>query len=183
MTSTIIDVSTRRAGIVGVSGYSGMELARILASHPYFSLGLVTSDKWAGKRLGDRIPVAAPAAGLTCLAHEDGQAHLGEVDVVFLCTPAEVSVELAPRALDAGARVVDLSGGFRLAAEQFPQWYGFTHPAPDLLAEAMYSMPEATTTSTNCARPGWFPIQAAIQRRRCWRCCRSCARASWQRIP
>jgi hypothetical protein len=56
MTSTIIDVSTRRAGIVGVSGYSGMELARILASHPYFSLGLVTSDKWAGKR---SVPVHA----------------------------------------------------------------------------------------------------------------------------
>ena len=168
MTSTIIDVSTRRAGIVGVSGYSGMELARILASHPYFSLGLVTSDKWAGKRLGDRIPVAAPAAGLTCLAHEDGQAHLGEVDVVFLCTPAEVSVELAPRALAAGARVVDLSGGFRLAAEQFPPWYGFTHPAPDLLAEAMYSMPEATNnldklrTARLVSNPGCYPTASVL---------------------
>jgi len=112
MSSTVIDVSSRRAGIVGVSGYSGMELARILASHPNFSLGLVTSDKWAGKRLGAHLAVAAPAADLTCFSHERGQAHLGEVDVVFLCTPAEVSVELAPRALAAGARVVDLSGGF-----------------------------------------------------------------------
>ena len=135
------DLPAKRAGIVGVSGYSGMELARILARHPNFTLGLVTSDKWAGKRLGNHVAVAAPAADLTCLSHEQGQARFADVDVVFLCTPAEVSVELAPRVLDAGARVVDLSGGFRLAPEQFPQWYGFTHPAPALLAEAVYSMP------------------------------------------
>jgi N-acetyl-gamma-glutamyl-phosphate reductase len=92
MSSTTSDLSPKRAGIIGVSGYSGMELARILASHPHFSLGLVTSDKWTGKRLGAQLAVAAPAAGLTCFSHEQGQAHLGEVDVVFLCTPAEVSV-------------------------------------------------------------------------------------------
>ena len=110
MSSTPVDILPKRAGIVGVSGYSGMELARILASHPYLSLALVTSDKWTGKRLGDRLAVAAPAANLTCMSHEQGQAHLSEVDVVFLCTPAEVSVELAPRVLAAGARVVDLVG-------------------------------------------------------------------------
>ena len=168
MSSTVIDVSSRRAGIVGVSGYSGMELARILASHPNFSLGLVTSDKWAGKRLGAHLAVAAPAADLTCFSHERGQAHLGEVDVVFLCTPAEVSVELAPRALAAGARVVDLSGGFRLAADQFPQWYGFTHPAPELLAQAVYSMPEATNnaeklrTARLISNPGCYATASVL---------------------
>ena len=143
MSNTPVDLSPKRAGIVGVSGYSGMELARILAGHPHFSIGLVTSAKWAGKRLGAHIAIAGPAADLTCFSHEQGQAYLGEMDVVFLCTPAEVSVALAPRALATGVRVVDLSGGFRLAAEQFPQWYGFTHPAPELLAQAVYSMPEA----------------------------------------
>jgi len=168
MSSTPIDISPRRAGIVGVSGYSGMELARILASHPHFSLGLVTSDKWTGKRLGERIAVARPAAALTCLSHEQGQSHLGEVDVVFLCTPAEVSVELAPQALAAGARVVDLSGGFRLAAEQYPQWYGFAHPAPDLLAEAVYCMPEATRnterlrTARLVSNPGCYPTASVL---------------------
>jgi N-acetyl-gamma-glutamyl-phosphate reductase len=166
--STPTEVSPKRAGIVGVSGYSGMELARILASHPHFTLALVTSDKWSGKRLGNHVAVAAPAAGLTCLSHEQGQAHFDGVDVVFLCTPAEVSVELAPRALAAGARVVDLSGGFRLAAEQFPQWYGFTHPAPALLAEAVYSMPEATNnverlrTARLVSNPGCYPTASVL---------------------
>jgi N-acetyl-gamma-glutamyl-phosphate reductase len=168
MSSIPIDLSPKRAGIVGVSGYSGMELARILASHPRFSLGLVTSDKWAGKSLGAQVAVAAPAGDLTCFSHEQGQAHLGEVDVVFLCTPAEVSVELAPRALAAGARVVDLSGGFRLAADQFPQWYGFTHPAPALLAEAVYSLPEATNnvekirTARLVSNPGCYATASVL---------------------
>jgi len=168
MSSPVSDPSPKRAGIVGVSGYSGMELARILASHPHFSLELVTSDKWAGKRLGDRLAVAVPAADLTCFTHEQGQAHLGEVDVVFLCTPAEVSVDLAPRVLAAGARVVDLSGGFRLAADQYPQWYGFTHPAPALLAEAVYSMPEATgnadklRTARLVSNPGCYPTASVL---------------------
>ncbi len=168
MSNTPVDLLPKRAGIVGVSGYSGMELARILASHPLFSITLVTSDKWAGKRLGDRMAVAAPAADLICFSHEQGQAHLGALDVVFLCTPAEVSVELAPRALAAGARVVDLSGGFRLAAEQFPQWYGFTHPAPKLLAEAVYSMPEATNnaeklrTARLISNPGCYATASVL---------------------
>src|ERR1700690_1169550 len=122
MRSPPIDLSPKGAGIVGVSGYSGMELARILASHPHFSLGLVTSDKWAGKRLGNHIAVAA--------------------------------------------RVVDLSGGFRLAADQFPQWYGFTHPAPALLAEAVYSLPEAGNNAEKLrtarlgSNPGCYPTAA-----------------------
>jgi N-acetyl-gamma-glutamyl-phosphate reductase len=66
------------------------------------------------------------------------------VAVVFLCTPAEVSMDLAPRALAAGARVVDVSGAFRLDAALYPRWYGFTHACPVLLAEAIYSLPEAT---------------------------------------
>jgi N-acetyl-gamma-glutamyl-phosphate reductase len=168
MISSTTDILPRRAAIIGVSGYSGMELARILASHPHFSLRLVTSDKWTGKLLGDRLSVAAPAADLPCHSHEQGLAHLNMVDVVFLCTPAEVSVALAPRALAAGARVVDLSGGFRLAAEQFPQWYGFIHPAPELLAEAVYSMPEATNnveklrTARLVSNPGCYPTASVL---------------------
>jgi N-acetyl-gamma-glutamyl-phosphate reductase len=162
------DVSPKRAGIVGVSGYSGMELARILGSHPHFSLRLVTTDKWAGKRLGDCLAVADPAAELPCYAHEQGTTHMGDVDVVFLCTPAEISVTLAPRALGAGTRVVDLSGGFRLAADQYPQWYGFSHPAPDLLAEAVYSMPEATNvveklrSARLVSNPGCYPTASVL---------------------
>src|SRR5512143_2073391 len=106
-TSTLNIVSPRRAGIVGVSGYSGMELARILASHPGFVLTLVTSDKWQGKRLGDCLPLAGAAADLPCVAHQEGQGRFAELDVVFFCTPAEVSISLAAIAIAAGARVVD----------------------------------------------------------------------------
>src|SRR3989442_267381 len=95
-----------RTGIVGVSGYSGVELARILARHPRFALASVTTDRWAGKRLGRQIALAGDAAELVCLSQEEGQARFGALELVFLCTPPEASIALAPRALAAGARVV-----------------------------------------------------------------------------
>src|SRR4051794_39042061 len=94
-----------RAGIVGVSGYSGMELTRILSRHPRLTLALATSDRWVGKPLGAKLPIAGAAAGLACVSQEAGLAAFGSVDVLFLCTPAEVSIDLAPKALAAGARV------------------------------------------------------------------------------
>jgi N-acetyl-gamma-glutamyl-phosphate reductase len=133
-----------RVGIVGVSGYSGVELARLLARHPRFSLKLVTTDRWAGKRLGQKVAVSGDAAALECQPQAAGQARFGELDLVFLATPAEASIEIAPKALVAGARVVDLSGAFRLPASDYPAWYGFTHPDPILIEQAVYSMPEAT---------------------------------------
>ena len=136
-----------RAGIVGVSGYSGVELARLLARHPRFALKLATTDRWAGKRLGRQIPLHGDAAALECQAQEAGQARFGELDVVFLATPAEASIEIAPRALAAGIRVVDLSGAFRLPPAEYPAWYGFTHPNPALIEQAVYSMPEAIGTA------------------------------------
>ncbi len=130
--------------VIGVSGYSGMETARILSAHPGFSVTLAVSDRWAGERLGDRLPVADESAGVVITSQADAGAHLGTVDLVILCTPAEVSMDLAPRALAAGARVVDVSGAFRLPAAAYPRWYGFTHACPELLEQAVYSLPEAT---------------------------------------
>ncbi len=136
------------AAVIGVSGYSGMETARILSAHPGFAVTLAVSDKWAGERLGDRLPIAGDSSGassgLAVTSQADGVDRLGSVDLVFLCTPAEVSMELAPRALAAGARVVDVSGAFRLPAAAYPRWYGFSHACPELLEQAVYSMPEAT---------------------------------------
>jgi N-acetyl-gamma-glutamyl-phosphate reductase len=161
-------LARKRVGIVGVSGYSGMELARILSSHPGFALSMVTTDKWQGKRLGDRLPVAGPAAELTCVSHADGQTRFRDVDVVFLCTPAEVSISLAPVALAAGARVVDLSGAFRLAVDDYPAWYGFAHGNPELLGQAVYSMPEVTNTAAKLreaklvSNPGCYPTPSVF---------------------
>ena len=155
-------------GIVGVSGYSGMELARLLANHPSFQLSLVTTDKWQGKRLGDRLAISGPAADLMCVSHADGRARFGELELLFLCTPAEVSIALAPVALAAGARVVDLSGAFRLPAADYPAWYGFEHGKPELLAEAVYSMPEVTDTAGKLrtakliSNPGCYPTASVM---------------------
>ncbi|HXT98738.1 MAG TPA: N-acetyl-gamma-glutamyl-phosphate reductase [Polyangia bacterium] len=142
------ETSTVRAGIVGVSGYSGMELARILAGHPGFSLALAVSDKWAGDLLGDRLPFGGPSANVRIRPQAEAAAAttMAGLDLVFLCTPAEASLALAGPALEAGARVVDLSGAFRLAADEYPRWYGFAHPRPDLLKLACYAMPEAAAS-------------------------------------
>ena len=155
-------------GIVGVSGYSGIELARLIARHPRFRLTAAVSDKWSGKPLGDMLPVSGTAAAVRCLPQAEATASFAGLGLVFFCTPAEVSIALAPAALEAGARVVDLSGGFRLAVDLFPRWYGFTHPRPDLLQQAVYSMPEATEnaaalrTATLVANPGCYPTAAVL---------------------
>jgi N-acetyl-gamma-glutamyl-phosphate reductase len=157
-----------RAGIVGVSGYSGMELARLLARHPRITVALAVSDRWAGKRLGSKLPVGGAAADVVCTSQEEGLQRLAGLDLVFLCTPAEASIALAPRALAAGARVVDLSGGFRLAAGEYPPWYGFTHPDPELLAQAVYSMPEITGGGARLrqarlvSNPGCYPTASTF---------------------
>jgi N-acetyl-gamma-glutamyl-phosphate reductase len=132
-----------RVGVVGVSGYSGMELARLLANHPRFTLGLAVSDKWAGDRLGDRLPLRGAAGQVKVRPQAEAASAFGDVDLAFLCTPAEASLALAGPALEAGARVVDLSGAFRLAMNEYPRWYGFVHPDAGLLARACYAIPEA----------------------------------------
>src|SRR4051812_36216278 len=99
---------TARIAIVGVSGDSGMELARITARHPGLRLVLAISDRWAGSTVGDHLPVGGASAAVKVVSQEEGARALssaGTVDLAFLCTPAEVSLELAPRALDGGARV------------------------------------------------------------------------------
>jgi N-acetyl-gamma-glutamyl-phosphate reductase len=145
-----------------------MELARIVARHPEFNLVAAVSDKWAGRSLGDMLPIGGPAARISCVAQADAAQTFAGMGVAFLCTPALVSIELAGGALSAGTRVVDLSGGFRLPAEQYPRWYGFTHPRPDLLAGAVYSMPEAIENGAPLrsarlvANPGCYPTASVL---------------------
>ncbi len=127
--------------VVGASGYSGLELTRILARHPHVRLSAVLSDRWAGEKVGNHLSVEGPVEALAYgpLA----EAERVDAELAFLATPAEVSADLAPKLLARGVRVVDLSGAFRLRdASAYPTWYGFQHPAPALLAEAVYGLPE-----------------------------------------
>src|SRR5512133_2750341 len=126
------------AAIVGASGYTGLELTRLLARHPGLRLAALYSDRWADELAGARVALGGPAAALRYRPLAEGTD--ADAEVVFLATPAEVSADLAPRLLARGARVVDLSGAFRLEDPAlYPAWYGFAHPAPARLAAARSS--------------------------------------------
>ena len=146
-------MQTVPVGIIGASGYSGLELSRILAlHHPHVEIKLLGSDKWAGESAARRAGLPG-AAGKLKYAPQDRSAELArECAVVFLATPAEASLQLAPALLDAAVRVIDLSGAFRLRdAAFYPKFYGFAHPRPDLLAKAFYGLPELHRTPKGAA--------------------------------
>lgn len=158
-----MDIHT--VAIVGASGYTGLELTRIVARHPRLRLEALYSDRWAEERAGTRLPLDGPAAELAYRPLAAGsQADAG---IVFLATPAEVSADLAPKLLSRGARVVDLSGAFRLEDPAlYPAWYGFAHPAPQLLAEARYGLPELARGALAGAKlvtnPGCYATAIAL---------------------
>ncbi len=146
-----------KAGIIGATGYTGVELAGILARHPDVTTSFAASRSSAGRSLSSVHP-AAPA--LPLISPEE--APLEEVDVVFLCLPHAAAAPTAVAALEAGARVVDLSADFRLKdADVYAQWYGSEHPAPHLLTEAVYGLTEfarpALADARLVANPGCYP--------------------------
>ena len=148
-------------GIVGFRGYSGAELVAILSPHPHVEPVLL-EHRDADDRprpLGYSGPRRARLTSETVRA--EGLA------AVFLATPAEVSIELTPRLLEAGAKVIDLSGAFRLrTAENYKRWYQQTHSQPGLLAEAAYGLPEFCRSRIPGARlianPGCYPTAANL---------------------
>src|SRR5512138_3886327 len=151
--------------IVGASGYTGLELTRLLARHPRLRVEALYSDRWANEVAGARLPLPGAAAALRYRPLAEG-AH-ADAEIVFLATPAEVSADLAPRLLARGLRVVDLSGAFRLEDPAlYPRWYGFEHPAPALLAEARYGLPELAREGLRGARlvtnPGCYATAIAL---------------------
>jgi N-acetyl-gamma-glutamyl-phosphate reductase len=151
-----------RAGIVGFRGYSGAELLRFLARHPHIEPVLLEHRRDSqdrpqpiGSQQIQRVPCTAEAAKSERLA------------VVFLATPADVSMELAPAMLDAGSKVVDLSGAFRLPdPAAYSHWYKEKHTAPDLLQRAVYGLPEFCRSRIRgaqlVANPGCYPTAANL---------------------
>jgi N-acetyl-gamma-glutamyl-phosphate reductase len=157
-----------RIGIIGASGFSGIELTRILARHPGASLAFLTSDRWVGQPVGPRAAVALPGEGLAYVSVEQGLAAAGGVDAVFLATPAETSLELAPRLRALGVRVVDLAGAFRLQdLSLYPRYYRFEHTAPALVKAAVYGLTEWNRAQIRGAafvsNPGCYATAVAMQ--------------------
>jgi N-acetyl-gamma-glutamyl-phosphate reductase len=150
--------------IFGASGYSGIELARLCATHPAVEVRLLTSDRWVGEDAATRL---GALAGRAFVAHDEGLAQVKGCAVAFLATPAEVSLKLAPKLVALGVKVIDLSGAFRLKdAALYPKFYGFEHTQPALLAEAAYGLPELFRKDLAGARlianPGCYPTAAAL---------------------
>ena len=131
-----------RVGIIGASGYTGAELLRLGAQHPHFDVVLATGDTQAGTRAAALYPsLAAHYPGLVFDEFTPGCAD--GLDVVFLGLPHEASLSLAPQLVGKVGCVVDLSAAYRLKdASLYPQWYGFTHDQPTMLASAVYGLPE-----------------------------------------
>lgn len=149
------------AGIINVTGYTGIELARILWEHPRIELVSVTGRSAAGKKLCEVFPHLNDI-GLTITSELEKQ-----VDVVFSAMTHKASAEAIIPLLKKGVRVIDLSADFRLKkASQYREWYFFDHPAPDLLAEAVYGLPElhrgAIATAQIVANPGCYPTSAIL---------------------
>lgn len=155
-----------RAGVVGYTGYSGAELARLLERHPAVELLLL--DHRRTEAAADSQPIALGSTGPQPVRHAPWEANAvaeHKLDVVFTATPPEVSLDLVPEVLAQGARAIDLSGAFRLPdAEQYQRWYGNAHSRPELLAQAVYGLPElhrdAIRTACLVANPGCYPTAA-----------------------
>jgi N-acetyl-gamma-glutamyl-phosphate reductase len=149
-----------RVGIVNVTGYAGAELARLLSLHPMVEITSVSGRSAAGKKLGEVFPH---------LAHLDLSitTELGEVDFAFSALPHQESAPIVSALLQDNIRVVDISADFRLKeAVMYQDWYNFIHPAPELLAEAVYGLPELYRKDISKARlvanPGCYPTSAIL---------------------
>lgn len=154
-----------KVGIVGGTGYTGVELLRILAVHPGVELRVITSRTEAGTRVADLFPSLRGRVDLAFTTPDERA--LAGCDVVFFATPNGVAMEQAPALLAAGARVVDLAADFRLRdLATWERWYGMKHASPHLLAEAVYGLPEVNRERIRTARlvanPGCYPTAVQL---------------------
>jgi N-acetyl-gamma-glutamyl-phosphate reductase len=158
----MINHMQQRVGIVGFRGYSGAELVRLMERHPRVELVLLEH-----RQDSEDPPQPIPAKQHARVPSTPEAVKAERLALVFLATPAEVSMELAPGMLDVGAKVIDLSGAFRLRdAAAYARWYKETHTAPQLLMEAVYGLPEFCRERIAGARlisnPGCYPTAANL---------------------
>jgi N-acetyl-gamma-glutamyl-phosphate reductase len=154
-----------KIGIVGGTGYTGVELLRLLASHPDADVRAITSRKDAGTKVADMF---ASLRGRYDLAFLDpADADLDSCDVVFFATPHGVAMGQARALTAAGVKIIDLAADFRLKDPAlFEKWYGMPHTCPDLLAESVYGLPEMNREAIRKARivgnPGCYPTAVQL---------------------
>jgi len=155
-----------KVGIIGATGYTGLELYRILRRHPGVEIAFLTSETYRGQYLSQIYPVIM------------GKGHEGklisakegidvEVDLVFSCLPHGDSMSMIPIFLEKGARAVDLSGDFRMdTSEAYRTWYAMSHRAPELLERTVYGLTElnreAIARADLVANPGCYPVSVII---------------------
>ncbi|MCL2028901.1 MAG: N-acetyl-gamma-glutamyl-phosphate reductase [Deltaproteobacteria bacterium] len=156
-----------KIGLVGATGYTGVELLRLLAQHPRRpEVAVVTSRQEAGRALAEVFPGLAGLANYDRLVFEDPEQAAGRAELFFLAAPHGAALTLAPALLESGAKVIDLSADFRLKDPHvFAEWYQ-PHPAPGLLAEAVYGLPEIRAEAIGRARlvanPGCYPTSVIL---------------------
>ncbi|MDR0239810.1 MAG: N-acetyl-gamma-glutamyl-phosphate reductase [Deltaproteobacteria bacterium] len=157
-----------RAGLIGVTGYTGMELVRLLAAHPRFRLSFAASRTEAGKRLGEHYPFLEklPGANLV-IGQPDARQAAARCDLVFLAVPHGAAMNMAAELRAEDLAVVDLSADFRIRdVAVFEQWYATTHSQRALLHEAVYGLPElygeAVANAKLVANPGCYPTASIL---------------------
>jgi N-acetyl-gamma-glutamyl-phosphate reductase len=154
-----------RVGIVGGTGYTGVELLRLLVLHPQVEVVVVTSRADAGQRVDSVYPNLR--GYIDVLFTTPDVNLLSECDVVFFATPNGTAMMMAKQLLAAGVKVIDLSADFRLKdAQEWSHWYGMAHACPELLPEAVYGLPEINRAAIKNARliacPGCYPTSVQL---------------------
>lgn len=154
-----------QVGIVGGTGYTGVELLRLLAQHPQIELRAITSRGDAGSAVAEMFPSLRGRVALDFV--DPKAASLENCDVVFFATPNGIAMGQARALLDSGVRVIDLAADFRIKdSAEWEKWYGMKHAAPELLAGAVYGLPEVNREKIRSARlvanPGCYPTAVQL---------------------
>lgn len=154
-----------KVGIVGGTGYTGVELLRLLVQHPKVEIVAITSRGDAGTDVSSMFPSLRNRIDLKF--EDPAVANLKNCDVVFFATPNGVAMQQAPELLDAGVRVVDLAADYRIVdIAEWEKWYGMQHASPEWVAKAVYGLPEVNRAAIREARlvanPGCYPTAVQL---------------------
>ena len=154
-----------KTGIVGGTGYTGVELLRLLANHPEVELQVITSRSEAGLPVKDLFPNLRDH--LDIAFSEPDVATLKNCDLVFFATPNGIAMKMVPELIEAGVKVIDLAADFRIKdIKVWEQWYGMQHSCPDYVAQAVYGLPEvnrdAIKQASLIANPGCYPTAVQL---------------------